>query len=212
MQLQEYTLVLTGAHNKRTAILNRVQFINGVGKVRIYPTELDMFLRYMGRSFKAFLAGSSELQEAQTQDEAHGIQRNLQANSAQTNGASASVQGASDSGAGPVSGSGALPDSGIDADKAGSQGMVSGGPRHENAGLGEGMDAREDFESAALIVQIRNVVLALDFSVLDQWNETGLPSVQTVCEALHNQSITREMIDIACPGYNRHTAEDLQSL
>jgi len=57
---------------------------------------------------------------------------------------------------------------------------------------------------------IQTAVQKLDPTVPEQWTEDGLPSVDYVALAVQDQSVTREMISAACPGFDKRQAEDLQ--
>jgi len=202
-------MVLTGTRRGQTILLNGHPFVRGVAYVAASPESFDAFLTLMGRSYQAHPEGSAALAAANERDRANGLLRDIQANPASPDGASAPVQSVGDHGAG------AFPDprtllGAVDAgSEAGSSGMVSGGSGHADTGLGEGMESSSERESVAIMRGIQQAVQKLDPAVPEQWTEDGLPSVDYVAEAVRNQSVTREMIAAAAPGFNRIAAEDL---
>ena len=205
---REVEMVLTGSRTGKTELLNGHSFVNGTARVLLNPVNADTFLTLIGRMYHAYPRGSAVLAQAQERDRANGILRDLQANPSSADGAPNSVQGAGDHSAGSLPGEGALCGERYASGEAGRQGLVSGGPGHADAGLGEGVERDTQRESDAVMRGIQSAVSKLDFSVSEQWTENGLPSVDYVAEAVKNQSVTREMIEAACPGYTRAIAED----
>lgn len=208
---QTIEMVLTGGRTGQTALLNKHAFVDGVAKVYVYPEGFNSFLTLMARSYHAYPRGSAHLAAAQERDRANGILSDLQKDSSSADGAPAAVQSA---GVGDASGT--IPDpralhSELNAGgEAGSEGLVSGGAGHENAGLGEGVESSPQRESFALMHAIQTAVQKLDPSVPEQWSADGLPSVDYVAQAVDNQTVTRDMISAACPGFDKRQAEDLQ--
>lgn len=75
--------------------------------------------------------------------------------------------------------------------------------------MGERVESDPQRESDALMYAIQTAVKKLDPAVPEQWTEDGLPSVDFVSQAVSNQTVTREMIAAACPGFDKRQAEDL---
>ena len=212
MQNEKIRFVLTGTLTGHTTLLGKHAFVKGECDILVGPENIRAVLTFLARSYQAFPQGSPELEMAQKRDRENGLLSDLPPNPAPTDGASAPVQGAGDHDAGPLPDSRAL-HSGVDAPgETGSEGMVPGGPGHENAGLGERVESAENRESDALMATVRVAVSKLDPKVDEQWSDSGLPSVEYVADAVKNPTVTRELISMACPDWTRIKAEDLAGL
>jgi hypothetical protein len=207
---QTIEMVLTGGRAGQTVLLNKHSFVKGVCKVYVYPESFDAFLTLMARSYHAYPRGSHALAAAIERDEKNGIQHHLQEDSAPTDGAPAAIQSAGGTASGSVPDPRALHGSADDANPSGSEGLVSGGAGHADAGVGERVEPDPQQQSIALMHAIQTAVQKLDPTVPEQWTEDGLPSVDYVALAVQDQSVTREMISAACPGFDKRQAEDLQ--
>lgn len=206
---QEVEFVLTGGRTGETVLLGKHSFINGRAKILVSPENFGAVLTVMARSHQAFPAGSEELAIAQERDRANGILSDIPPNPASSDGAPAPVQGSGDNDAGSLSDPRTLQRSVDASDQAGSEGMVSRGSGHENAGLGERVEPEQNRESDALIVQATVAISKLDPTIDEQWTEGGLPSVEYLAEATKNPAMSRELIEHCAPGFNRIKAEDL---
>ncbi len=202
-------MVLTGGRTGQTVLLNKHPFVKGVCKVYAYPESFTAFLTVMGRSYNAFPRGSAALAAAQERDRASGILDHLQKDSASVDRASAAVQGAGGTASGEVPSSRALHGEVDVGGSPRSEGLVPRGPGYEDAGVGEGMESDPQRESAALMFAIEAAVKKLDPTAPEQWTEDGFPSVDYIAQAVSNQTVTREMISAAVPGFDRRSAEDL---
>lgn len=206
-------MVLTGPLTGKSVVVNRHNFVNGVGHIIVEPHAMDAFLVSMARSCQAYPQGSDELAYAQQRDRASGLLRDIQANPASPDGAPAPVQSA-----GKRDASGQVPDPrALQCDEhagsaTGSEGLVPGGTGHEDAGLGDRVESGANEQSVAVIGRIRKVVEKLDPKLDDHWTSDGLPSVSVIADALSDQKVTREMIDSAVPEWNREKAEDAAEL
>lgn len=205
-------MVLTGPLTGKSVVINRHEFVNGIGHIVVEPHAMDAFLTFMARSCQAYPQGSDELRYAQERDRANGLLRDLQANPSSPDGASASVQGAGDHGAGQVPDSRALQSDGHADGATGGEGLVPGGSGHEDSGLGNRMGAGPHEQPDAVIARIATAVRKLDHSLDDHWTADGLPSVSVIADAIGDQKVTREMIDAAVPEWNRQKAEDAAAL
>jgi hypothetical protein len=222
-------LVLTGVRAGQTVVLNNHSFVRGRATIVVEPQAVDALLTYMARANQAYLAGSEDLENAQERDralraavtkakESNGVLGDIQAAPASPDGASAPVQGDRDHGAGQVPDPRAL-HGGVDApSEAGREGLVSGGRGHEDTGLGHGVVAGQNVKPVALtdnellLAHVKQALVQLDPKTDDHWTPEGFPAVAAIAEALHDQSVTREVVEMAAPGYNRRKAEDLAAL
>lgn len=202
-------MVLTGLRRGQNIVINGHAFRRGVARVIASPQSLDAFLTLMARSYQIYPEGSAALAAADERDRANGLLRDFQNDSASSDGAPAPVQGAGDNDSGTVPDPRALRGDGHAEGEAGSSGMVSGGPGHEDAGLGQGVESGSERQSDAVMRAIRHTLESLDFRADSQWTEDGLPSVDYVAGSVNDQSVTREMVSAVYPGFNRQQAEDL---
>lgn len=202
-------LVLTGAKTGQTVTLGKHSFVNGVAEIQASYEAMNAVLTYMGRAYQAYPQGSDLLAATQDRDRADGLLRDLQTDSPSPDRAPAPVQGVGDHAAGSIPGPRALHGSGDDGHQAGGSGLVSGGSGHTDSGLGKGMEPGAQQQSDAVIRSVRAIVGQMNPHVAEQWTDDGLPSVAYVAESTGTPSITREAIEIACPGWNRNKAEDL---
>lgn len=209
MSALKIEMVLTGPLAGKSLLINRHSFKNGVAHIVVEPQAMDAFLTFMARSCQAYPRGSEALAIAQQRDSANGVLSGVQADSASSDGASASVQGAGERDA-----SGQVPDPRTlqrdehAGSEAGSEGLVSSGAGHSNAGLGDGVVTGSHVEPDAIITRVANAVAKLDPAVDEHWTSEGLPSVSVVADTVGDQKVTREMIDEAAPEFNRQRAED----
>lgn len=204
-------VVLTGPNTGKTMWVGKHYFQNGVCRVVVMPEAAAAFLTFMARSCQAYATGSPALAAKQQQDKANGLLDHLQANPPPVNGAPAAVQGSEPGSAGTLHTEGALLGSGNAGGASRGSGVVSGGAGHADAGLGAGVDAGTDFESA-LLTRIRNTIHKLDPAQDAQWTPEGLPSVEYIALALNDQKVSRKAIEVAAPNFTRLTAEDLAAL
>ncbi len=212
MHDQKISVVLSGGRRKFTGVLGRHAFVGGRCDLYLGPENMTAALTYLARSYQAYPEGSPEALAALERDKANGLLGDLQANPAKTDGAPTPVQSAGDHDAGSLSGARALHGEVDASGSPGSEGLVPGGAGHENAGLGERVEPQQNSESVTLIRLVQQAVQKLDPTVDDQWSEGGLPSVDYLAAALQNPGVTRELIELAVPGWNRHKAEDLAAL
>lgn len=209
-QAQDWDFVLTGAKTGETVLLGKHSFVNGVAVIRVSPENAAAILTFMARSYQAFPEGSPELEQAQERDRLNGILSRVPNDPAPPYGASAPVQGAGVGDAsGPLSDSRALHSSVDAASEAGREGLVPGGAGHENAGLGERVESRAQRESDAIIALTNVAISKLDPTQDNHWTEGGLPSVEYLAEATKNPNLTRQLVELCAPGFNRIVQEDL---
>lgn len=190
-------VVLTGIHSGKTILLAGKQFVGGKYTVEGAPIEVEGQLRYLSRMYQAHPVGSAELAKAQERDKQHGIQHHAQAATGQRD--AEAVQGGVGGSAGPVSGAGNDGGAGPERDSsAGSPVLVAAGGGLQDSGL-----------LPEQVARLRGMLRKLDPQNDKHWTEDGLPSVEVVAEALVDPSISRAMIDVAAPGFNREKATEM---
>lgn len=74
-QPKDWNLVLTGAYAGKTVELNGYNFTNGVLAMFGAPETVEGVIRYMGKSYQAYLEGSDELEIAQERDRLYEIEQ-----------------------------------------------------------------------------------------------------------------------------------------
>lgn len=193
-------MVLTGPLAGKTVRLGHHQFINGEMVLPGDARAQEGAIRYLGRCYQAFPAGSAELKATQ-KDKDDGIQRN--ASQAAGQGHAARVSGGADGSSGSVSAPGAVQRGADDSDgsAAGSSVVVPGGSGHEDSGLLSGT-----------VEAIKKAVLSLDPADDTVWTDEGLPSIEAISKIVGKHDIARKDIDAATEGFNREDAEDAASL
>lgn len=72
---QDWNLILTGAYTGKTVELNNSQFVDGVLGMHGTQEAVQGLIKYMGRSYQAYLEGSDELAEAQERDRLYAIEQ-----------------------------------------------------------------------------------------------------------------------------------------
>ena len=195
-------LVLTGARTGQTKRLGGLQYIEGKYNFVCDEDDVKNFARYHGRVYKAFLAGTPELDEAQRADAANPAlqemlngKRTVQTRTQRRrpDEVRAPVQ-PSGGGSAPVS-----PDvgGGADDDPSTAEGSVSGGDGQSDPGI-PGAAAEQN--------GLLETVMSLDPTLDEHWTEAGKPRVDVVAEKCGNASVTRAMIEKAAPGYTRGAA------
>lgn len=214
MQRNGYVnFVLTGAKTGETGVFGRHEFVKGVSRVLVSPENAAALLTYLARSYQAFPEGSPELVAAQKRDEENGIRHKVQENSQGADGSPNSIQGDGNRATGTVPDSRELFGSVNASGSPRGEGLVPGGSGHANSGMGNGVESGAQQQSVSVIVkQIQDAVSKLDPTIEEHWSEGGLPSVAYLAVALDRPDLTREIVDQACPAFNRQKAEDIAAL
>ena len=74
-QPKDWKLVLTGAYAGKTVELNGYNFTDGILALFGAPKAVEGVIRYMGKSYQAYLEGSDELDKAQERDRLYEIEQ-----------------------------------------------------------------------------------------------------------------------------------------
>jgi hypothetical protein len=71
------------------------------------------------------------------------------------------------------------------------------------------MESAEERESSALIRHIRSIMQGLDPRQETAWTPEGLPSLDTVAEAVNMPGLTRADLEQVLPGWTRRKAAEV---
>lgn len=185
-------LILTGARAGMTCVLGKWHFIEGVATITGPQLEVRNVCEYIGRVYKAFPEGSTDLAHYQALDEEekHG-KRDLQG--ATEPGAAAAHGGAVQPTGGGAATVPADHGGGTDDADGGDKGLLPGGAGHADTGV---------HGSALETDRIVAAVMQLDANNAEHWTDDGLPRLDAV-EQLYGKPLTRAQVDAAVPGVRR---------
>lgn len=198
----QVVMVLTGAHAGKNIVLANREFRKGKHLAVGQPHELEALTRYFARTYQAFVEGTPDLKIAQARDAKKAGNDGVlnHAEEGLAGDRADQVQGGVGGQAGEVRQEGAASSPGLDPNAAGgTPGLVPGGSGHEDAGL-----------HPDEVNKIRLMLRKLDPKVDDHWSAEGLPSVETVAQAMNKPDLSRAMIDAAAPAFNRDRARELK--
>lgn len=184
------TFILTGCRAGATCELRKMQFVEGKCTVTAPDKDMASLAVYMGRTYKAFFAGTPELEYFQAED-ANGAS-NVDAEHGSAHQVATVPGGVQSAGAGPAQ---EAPDAGTRNAGAGNSG--AGG---ESNGNGNGSDPGGK-------QALQQVILQLDPKDDELWTADGRPRVDAVATASGREDMNRGAVEAAAPGYLRPTAE-----
>lgn len=210
------TLILVGPYAGQTRTLRNILFTDGRARVAGTTKSLESYIRYMTRSYQAYVEGSDEHKAAAAKWEAehgqHQIDREAQPGS--PNPIQRAVQPYG-SGTGP-----GTPEDGRrhDVHQSGHPGLrpdgsERAGPEAAEGVQGEVATAQAEPEPDHRPAAPKNLIEAisqLQWDNPDHWNKDGRPAVAAVAEIAGITNLTRERVDAAMPeGFGREMQREL---
>ena len=209
--IMRFEFRLFGPRKGWTGVINSHQFVNGICTLTQSSDNMGTAARVFS-FYRAFARGTLEYDAAMAAEEAeHGAD---EVNPPALEGADPAVPArAGPDGAGPSEGE-AVPGG----DYAGPGGTDPASPDasgdgHEHSGVPifpEDKDYRAEEPSSSVNEGIKAAVLKLDPDVDSHWVMTGAhkgkPKLQAVEDAYGKNTLTRQDIEAAMPGYNRDAA------
>lgn len=209
---QTFKLVLVGAYAGQDVILRGYKFKKGVLKLEGTLEAVQGLVRYMGKSYQAYLEGSNELLRAQEmvafrEEIAYG-ERDVHGDP-ETEGEQLDGEVQPD-GEGPAEEAAAGGERHADPE-TGDAGSGPDGGGHEDPGVPETPEGRDQENPlSGPMMDLRAAVLALGPDVDENWTEAGLPAIAAL-EHLGG-GVTRKMVDEAVSDWNRDKAIEAKAL
>jgi hypothetical protein len=194
------TVVLSGPRAGFTGTLKRHNFVKGETVIEGTPQQVEAAARYLARTHQAFPAGSAEL-KARMKGKANGVQHLVSATGQPGN--PNGVQGHVDGQTGPIQAQGDVQRDGHDSGQApaGREGLGAGGSGQSDSGL-----------HPDKVKAIRKAIRDLDPKVDEHWSDEGLPSIEVVSAVTNDKNVTRRMIEVVEPKFNREAAKEAAEL
>lgn len=188
-------LVLTGAKTGKTIKLNGHRFIKGELQVCGAAQELQGLITYFGRTYAAFLKGSTQLKEAQVKDAEDGTSE-IQED--EGDGQPEPIPSDRESDGGKPTPKTTNDEPGDVGSEGGSTGDISDRDGHSNTGV----CSEEDDINQRLL----KAITTLNPDNADHWTNDGRPRMDAVETAYGSAGVTRKMVEVTIPGYNRELA------
>jgi len=212
--VMQFEFRLFGPRKGQTMVLNNHQFVNGVCTLVQSSDNMGTAARVFS-FYRAYARGTPEYDAAMAQEEAEANGTD-EVSEASLEGIDPAVEASvQPDGGGPAEGE-AVP-SGNDAEPGGA-GPTSGsssGDGHEHAGVPkfpEDADYRAEEPSSSVNEDVANAVRKLDPDVDSHWVLTGghkgKPKLQAVEDAYGKNTLTRQDIEAAMPGWTRDAASE----
>ena len=211
--VMQFEFRLFGPRKGQTVMLNRHQFVNGILTLLQDSNNMGTAARVFS-FYRAYARGTPEYDAAVAEEEAENGTGEVPEASLEGIDPPAPA-GVQSNGGGPPEGAAEV--SGVDVDSGGTNPANAGtnGNGHEHAGVPkfpEDANYRAEEPSSSVNTDVANAVRKLDPDVDSHWVMTGghkgKPKLQAVEDAYGKNTLTRQDIETAMPGYNRNAACD----
>lgn len=196
--IKSMLLVLTGARENSTEVLQGLKFINGKAKIEGTDSDINGLCNYFSKVFEAFPEGSEELLKRQgyfNKDDNNG-KRESEDSGSDTEEVQRNTESGQDGKESAEDGSDIKP-----TDDKSDPGAERGIPD------GDGYEHTRVYPRVTITPErIVEVVMSLDADNDDHWTQAGLPAMAVVESRLGTDEILRTDIENVAPKYDREVA------
>lgn len=210
------TLILVGPYAGHTRTLRNIRFTSGRARIEGTTKSLESYIRYMTRSYQAYVEGSDEHKAAAEKWEAEYGQHKTDGETQP--GAPNPIQRAVQPYGGGTGPGGDEDGRRHDVDQPGHPGLRPDGSERAGPEAAEGVQGevateQEEPEPDYRPAAPKNLIEAisqLEWDNPDHWNKDGCPAVAAVAQIAGVTNLTRERVDAAMPeGFNREVQREL---
>ncbi len=212
--IMRFEFRLFGPRKGQTVLLNNHPFIDGVCVLMQSSENMGNAARVFS-FYRAFARGTPEYDEALALEEAENGTGKVDTKTIERTNPTVS-SGVQSDGGGSSEGEADASVIDVKPDRPDTTSISTNGDGHEYAGVPkfpEDANYRAEEPASQVDTDVAAAVKKLDPSVDEHWVMTGAhkdkPKLQAVEEAYGKANLTRQDVDAAAPGYDRHVALDI---